>query len=141
MFKTSRAARCALAGRVEPRDYADTAAMLEHYSPAQLIGFARRLDASLEGRDFADAGCRLDRLPDQAFASIGLSQADINSVRDRFALWPRTAEAAESEFNAGAPAERSLWQRHMSYDRDAGQDDSITCGGREAESDEPELGR
>jgi hypothetical protein len=32
---------CALAGRVEPRDYADTAAMLERYSPVQLIGFAR----------------------------------------------------------------------------------------------------
>jgi hypothetical protein len=27
---------CALAGRVEPRDYADTAALLETYSPAQL---------------------------------------------------------------------------------------------------------
>lgn len=40
---------CALAGRVEPRDYADTAAMLERYSPAQLIGFARRLDAGREG--------------------------------------------------------------------------------------------
>ena len=31
---------CALASRVEPRDYADTAAMLERYSPAELIGFA-----------------------------------------------------------------------------------------------------
>jgi hypothetical protein len=79
---------CALAGRVEPRDYADTAAMLEHYSPAQLIGFARRLDADLEGRDFADAGRRLDRLPDQVFASIGLSHEDITAVRDRFASWP-----------------------------------------------------
>jgi hypothetical protein len=35
---------CALAGRVEPRDYADTAEMLERFSPEQLIGFARRLD-------------------------------------------------------------------------------------------------
>ena len=35
---------CALASRVEPRDYADTARMLERYSPAALIGFARRLD-------------------------------------------------------------------------------------------------
>lgn len=49
---------CALAGRVEPRDYADTAAMLGRYSPAQLIGFARRLDPGLTGRDFADAGQR-----------------------------------------------------------------------------------
>jgi predicted nucleotidyltransferase component of viral defense system len=29
---------CALASRVEPRDYADTARMLERYSPAELIG-------------------------------------------------------------------------------------------------------
>ena len=35
---------CALASRVEPRDYADTAQMLKRYSPAELIGFARRLD-------------------------------------------------------------------------------------------------
>jgi predicted nucleotidyltransferase component of viral defense system len=33
---------CALASRVEPRDYADVAATLQRYSPAQLIGFARR---------------------------------------------------------------------------------------------------
>ena len=38
---------CALASRVEPRDYADVAALLERYSPAQLIGFARRLDPGL----------------------------------------------------------------------------------------------
>ena len=31
---------CALASRVEPRDYADVAAALGRYSPAELIGFA-----------------------------------------------------------------------------------------------------
>jgi hypothetical protein len=31
---------CALASRVEPRDYADVARMLDRYSPADLIGFA-----------------------------------------------------------------------------------------------------
>ena len=86
---------CALAGRVEPRDYADTADMLKRYSPAQLIGFAQRLDSGLEGRDFADAGGRLDRLPDQAFAAIGLSQEDIATLRVGFAPWPRTAEASD----------------------------------------------
>lgn len=45
----------------------------------------------------------------QAFASIGLSKADVSSVRDRFASWPRTAEAAESVFDAGSPAPCSLW--------------------------------
>jgi len=86
---------CALAGRVEPRDYADTADMLKRYSPAQLIGFARRLDAGLEGRDFAEAGGRLDQLPDQAFAAIGLSQEDIATLRVGFSPWPRTAETSD----------------------------------------------
>lgn len=63
---------CALASRIEPRDYVDTAAMLDRY--AQLMGFARRLDPGLEGRDFADAGRRLDQMPDEAFTSFGLSQ-------------------------------------------------------------------
>jgi hypothetical protein len=80
---------CALAGRVEPRDYSDTAAMLARYSPAELIGFARRLDPGLDDRDFADAGSRLDKLPDQAFAATGLTDHDIAAIRQRFASWPR----------------------------------------------------
>jgi len=47
---------CALASRVEPRDYIDTAAAMRRYPVDQLIGFAKRLDAGLEDRDFADAG-------------------------------------------------------------------------------------
>lgn len=81
---------CALAGRVEPRDYADTAAALERYSPAQLIGFARRLDPGLTGQDFADAGHRLDHMDDEAFASVGLSPQEVTWLRERFAAWPRT---------------------------------------------------
>ena len=41
---------CALASRIEPRDYTDTAAMLTRYTPAQLISLARRLDPGLEHR-------------------------------------------------------------------------------------------
>ena len=80
------------------------------------------------------------RQADQAFASIGLSQADINAVRDRFASWPRTAEAAEGELNTGSPAPRSRWQRHMGSDREAGQDHSISHRARDLEPDEPEIG-
>ena len=80
---------CALAGRIEPRDYADTAAALERYSPAQLIGFARRLDPGLSGRDFADAARRLDQMDDEVFASVGLGAADVTWLRQRFADWPR----------------------------------------------------
>jgi hypothetical protein len=85
---------CALASRVEPRDYADVAAALERYSPAQLIGFARRLDPGLTGQDFADAGLRLDEMDDRAFAEIGLSPADVTRLRERLAAWPRGPEAA-----------------------------------------------
>jgi hypothetical protein len=80
----------ALTSRSYERDYIDTAAALEHYSPAQLIGFARRLDPGLTGRDFAGAGQRLDQMPDEAFAPLGLSPQDVSTLRDRFADWPRT---------------------------------------------------
>lgn len=80
---------CALASRVEPRDYVDTAAALRHYSPDQMIAFARRLDPGLEDRDFADAGRQLDRMPDQAFARYGLTPRDVADLRERFQAWPR----------------------------------------------------
>ena len=65
---------CALASRVEPRDYADTARMLERYSPAELITLARRLDPGLTARDFADAGQQLDQIDDDAFTRYGLTR-------------------------------------------------------------------
>jgi hypothetical protein len=85
---------CALANRVEPRDYADTARLFERYTPAELIGFGRRLDPGLGLRDFAEAGARLDQLPDSRFARQGLTAHDIAVLRDRFAAWPRTPQAA-----------------------------------------------
>jgi Nucleotidyl transferase AbiEii toxin, Type IV TA system len=81
---------CALASRVEPRDYVDTAAALERYRPAQLIGFARRLDPGLTDQDFADAGRRLDELNDRRFTAFGLSPQEIAELRERFATWPRS---------------------------------------------------
>ena len=81
---------CALASRVEPRDYADTAAALEHYTVDQLISLAKRLDPGLEDRDFADAGRQLDRMPDQLFTRYKLSQQDIARLRERFTGWPRS---------------------------------------------------
>ena len=56
----------------------------------QMIGFARRLDPGLTGRDFADAGQRLDRWGDGVFAPFGLSQQDVAALREQFAGWPRT---------------------------------------------------
>jgi len=80
---------CALAGRVEPRDYVDTAAALQHYSVAELIRLAKRLDPGLEDRDFADAGRQLDRMPDGVFARYGLGPRHVAVLRDQFAAWPR----------------------------------------------------
>jgi Nucleotidyl transferase AbiEii toxin, Type IV TA system len=82
---------CALASRAYERDYLDTAAALEHYSPVELIGLARRLDPGLEARDFAEAAERLDHMPDSAFAAFGLTQQDVAGLRERFAAWPRDA--------------------------------------------------
>jgi hypothetical protein len=81
---------CALASRVEPRDYVDTAAALQRYSADQLISFARRLDPGLEDRDFADAGSQLDRMPDGLFTRYGLSPEDVARLREQFITWPRS---------------------------------------------------
>ena len=83
---------CALASRAYERDYLDTAAALEHYTPQQLISFAERLDPGLEAEDFADAARRLDSTPDEAFTRLGMSEADVGALRERFAAWPREAE-------------------------------------------------
>jgi hypothetical protein len=80
---------CALASRVEPRDYVDTAAALRRYTPDQLITFARRLDPGLTRRDFADAGRQLDRMPDGVFARYGLGPPDVARLREQFEKWPR----------------------------------------------------
>jgi Nucleotidyl transferase AbiEii toxin, Type IV TA system len=81
---------CALASRVEPRDYVDTAAALGRYTVDQLIAYAKRLDPGLTDRDFADAGRQLDRMPDGLFARYGLDAAGVGRLRERFAGWPRT---------------------------------------------------
>lgn len=82
---------CALAGRAYSRDYIDTAALLSRWTPAELIGFARRLDSGLDPRDLADTARRLDQMPDTVFAPYGLTPQDIATMRERFVTWPRTA--------------------------------------------------
>jgi nucleotidyltransferase AbiEii toxin of type IV toxin-antitoxin system len=80
---------CALASRVEPRDFVDTAAALGRYTVSQLIGFAQRLDPGLTRQDFTDAGRMLDQLADQVFLRYGLTEADVTSLRQVMAAWPR----------------------------------------------------
>jgi hypothetical protein len=116
---------CALAGRVEPRDYADTAALLATYSPAELIGFARQLDPGLAGRDFADAGQRLDQIPDEAFTSVGLGRHDVARLRERFASWPRLAPQRHAAPDAGQlgpfDPDAVAWDLEPDTDMEAGQ--------------------
>jgi Nucleotidyl transferase AbiEii toxin, Type IV TA system len=119
---------CALASRIEPRDYADVAAALQRYRPGQLIRFARRLDPGLTGRDFAEAGLRLDQMTDTRFAGLGLSQADVGSLRERFAAWPRDAEAIDRHLQAYDAAEHR-----------PGPGQSPARGGREPHQDDPAL--
>ncbi len=91
---------CALASRVEVRDYADTARMLDRYSTARLIGLARRLDPGLTAEDFADAGRQLDSMADEEFSRYGLSQQDVASLRAKFASWPRNRQDVSWELPA-----------------------------------------
>jgi hypothetical protein len=56
---------------------------------AEPSGFAQRLDPGLTAEDFADAGRRLDRLEDGAFARYGLTPRDVTLLRERFTSWPR----------------------------------------------------
>jgi len=103
----------ALASRSYERDYWDTSAALDRYTPEQLIGFGRRLDPGLQADDFADAGRRLDRTADEAFADLGLTGQEIATLRGRFARWPR--EAAPAGWDAGA-ADLGPEQRHAAID-------------------------
>ena len=80
---------CALASRIEVRDYIDTAQALQEYTAAELIRLARRRDPGLDQRDFAEAGRELDRLTDAQFAQYDLTPHDIAAVREAFADWPR----------------------------------------------------
>jgi hypothetical protein len=80
----------ALVSRVEPRDYIDTAAALQHYTVEQMIGFARRLDPGLEDRDFGAAGRQLDQMAGGVFARYGLTPQDVARLRQQLAGWPRT---------------------------------------------------
>jgi hypothetical protein len=78
----------ALAGRAMMRDYLDIAAILERYTPGEVIALGMESDPGLEEADFAAAGQRLDQLDDLAFARYGV---DVAWLRRQFAQWPRTA--------------------------------------------------
>jgi len=80
----------AFASRAVARDFVDVAALLNHYSPAELIALARRQDPGLREEDFPAAAQRLDQTPDTAFAQRYRLLPDIIAwIREQFRDWPR----------------------------------------------------
>jgi nucleotidyltransferase AbiEii toxin of type IV toxin-antitoxin system len=98
---------CAVTSRTYERDYVDVAAMLEHYTPDQLISFAHRLDPGLTGQDFADTAERLDRLSERRFADYGLTPQDVSALRERFTSWPRDPEQIDRQLHDRDAAEQN----------------------------------
>jgi hypothetical protein len=88
--------------------------MMDRYSPAQLIGFARRLDPGLTAEDFADAGRQLDHMGDEEFSRYGLSQQDVAAPRTKFAAWPRTPQAVRHEGAASESPHPDTAPEHQS---------------------------
>jgi hypothetical protein len=81
-----------LVARGRVRDFAVTADLLGRWSPAELIGYARRLDPGLGGRELSRVAVRLATLPEVAFTGLGvLRPQDVPQVRERFAGWPGAA--------------------------------------------------
>jgi Nucleotidyl transferase AbiEii toxin, Type IV TA system len=96
-----------LACRGQVRDYTDTAALLDRWTPAELASLARRLDRTVGPGHLAEIARRLDRLPDHAFAPYGLDLPWIPDtraaqVRERFAAWPRDPRALHRPRNRAA---------------------------------------
>jgi hypothetical protein len=96
---------CALASRIEPRDYADVVAALQRHGPSQLIRLSRPAGSG-PGRPGLRR-CPAAAGPDDKYdiRRVGLSQADVTAPRARFAGWPRDAEAIDRHLQAGNAAE------------------------------------
>ena len=130
--------------RAYERDYPDTGAALERYTPAELIGLARRLDPGLEGRDFAEAAQRLDQMSDSAFTAFGLTPRDITKLRGRIAAWPRDAGHADAEAgmytHKGQPADGMPGEEPArASDATEADQSRVLRLASQAELDEPEL--
>ena len=106
---------CALASRARIRDFAHTADLLERWSPAELIGFARRVDPGLGGADLAHAAQRLDQLPEVALTAMGVfCPQDVPRLRERFADWPRDARDIDRQQREHADPSRDIGERAAS---------------------------
>jgi len=82
----------AFANRRTARDTADMAELLTRFTVKQLIELALARDPGLQAADFADAGLYVDRVRDDALATVldGTGR-DVTWVRRQLKEWPRTA--------------------------------------------------
>lgn len=104
-----------LADRGLVRDYADTARLLERWSPRQLAGFARRIDPGLDPRDINRAAARLATLPDIALTGLGAVRPEqLTRMREQFANWQRDPRDAVRP-EAGRQRERPEPAREARY--------------------------
>src|SRR5580692_8308244 len=93
---------CAMAARAAARDFVDIAALQEYrkkYRWAKLIELALERDPGLVLADFADAVCRLDRMPDDRFTRLLPKDRDASWLRRHFADWPREAPERAADQN------------------------------------------
>jgi Domain of unknown function (DUF1814). len=100
----------ALVTRREPRDFIDIAAALDRYGRAELMRLTFTRDRGLRVVDFPDTAQRLDQFTTVDFAEYDFDQAALDTLRARFADWPRH-EADDHEgqaIHAGVAAEEGL---------------------------------
>lgn len=88
----------AFANRRAARDAADMAELRTRFTVEQLIGLALSRDPGLQAADFADAGRYVDRVRDDALATVldGTGR-DVAWLRRQLKEWPRTAPPRKQE--------------------------------------------
>jgi hypothetical protein len=136
-----------LAARGQIRDYADTARLLDRWSPGQLTGFALRQDPELDPRELDRAVAHLGDLPDVALTGLDVVRPEqVPWLRERFENWdrdPRDAVRPEPGQQRERPdPAREARQIPQAPERQAWQQaDPSQLAQREAQREEPLLER
>lgn len=103
--------------RRRARDYADTARLMERWSPLQLAEFAQRLDPRSDPvRDLDCAAARLAATPDIALTGFGaaIRPEQLPRIREQFAHW-RSDPRDTARWRADPQAERPAPGREPRY--------------------------
>lgn len=72
----------ALYGRAEVRDFVDVAALLDVYSPSELMEFASRKDAGFTVNRFVEALAAIHRFKEPDFAAVNASARELMATFD-----------------------------------------------------------